>query len=206
MAQRQAAQSEVARGRRGGQNRSMAAGTPDVSAEINIVRWNEIADRQRLVPAVDAIFFESSGTKSFADEAERHAFRERWLGKYLIDEPEWAYAALTRDGTLAGYLVGSLSEQSGFEVFSAAGAEYPAHLHVNLAPAYRNRGIGAKLIAAFAADAGRAGAKGAHVVTSADARNVRFYERVGFREIARTRIGERDLLFLGRRLKTAETA
>lgn len=199
-------QREVARGRRAGQNRLMAADTPDISAEIDVVRWDEIADRQRLVPALDAIFFESSGTKSFVNEAERQAFRERWLGKYLADEPAWAYAAITRDGTLAGYLVGSLSEANALEDFAAATADYPAHLHVNLAPAYRERGIGAKLVAAFAADAGRAGAKGVHVVTSADARNVRFYERSGFREVARTQLGGRDLLFLGRRLKTAETA
>ena len=184
----------------------MGTDSQDVSAEIDVACWNELADRQRLVPALDAIFFESSATKSFADEAQRRAFRERWLGKYLADESEWAYAALTREGTLAGYLVGSLGEPDGLEDFAAASTDYPAHVHVNLAPAYRNRGIGAKLIAAFAADASRAGARGMHVVTSADARNVRFYERAGFREVARTHTGGRELVFLGRHLKTTETA
>ena len=56
------------------------------------------------------------------------------------------------------------------------------------------------LIEAFAADAHRAGAKGMHVVTSADARNVRFYEREGFRERARTSVNGRELVFLGRSL------
>ena len=184
----------------------MAADSPDMRSEVDVVRWKELTDSERLLHALDAVFFEASATKSFAGEAERQAFRERWLGKYLADEPEWAYAAIARDGTLAGYLVGSLGAPNGFEDFAAANADYPAHLHVNLAPAYRNRGIGAKLIAAFAADAGHAGAKGVHVVTSADARNVRFYERAGFREVARTHLGGRDLVFLGRRLKTAETA
>ena len=94
--------------------------------------------------------------------------------------PQWAYLAMTPDGTVAGYLVGALDEASGFDDFAAAAEQFPAHLHVNLAPHFRNRGIGAELIEAFAADAARAGAKGMHVVTSADARNVRFYERVGF--------------------------
>ena len=71
-------------------------------------------------------------------------------------------------------------------------------------PQFRNRGIGAVLIEAFAADAQRAGAKGMHVVTSADARNVRFYERVGFRERARTSVNGSELVFLGRSL--ADTA
>jgi hypothetical protein len=46
----------------------------------------------------------------------------------------------------------------------------------------------------------RAGAKGMHVVTSADARNVRFYERVGFRPRATTTVNGNELVFLGRAL------
>ncbi len=87
-----------------------------------------------------------------------------------------------------------------------AADDYPAHLHVNLAPQFRNRGIGAVLIEAFAADALRAGAKGMHVVTSADARNVRFYERVGFRERARTSVNGSELVFLGRSLAGARNS
>jgi hypothetical protein len=56
------------------------------------------------------------------------------------------------------------------------------------------------LIEAFAADAAQAGAKGMHVVTSADARNVRFYERVGFKLRATTTVNGSELVFLGRAL------
>jgi ribosomal protein S18 acetylase RimI-like enzyme len=180
----------------------MSAAAP----EIVIRRWTEIPGKERLVPALDAIFFEASNTKTFADDAARAAFRERWLGKYLANEPEYAYAALTRDGTLAGYLVGSLIEPSGFEQFADAAWSYPAHLHVNLAPQFRDRGIGGQLIATFAADALHGGAPGMHVVTSADSRNVAFYQRNGFAEVARTKVGGRELVFLGRLLKVSETA
>ena len=181
------------------------APTFDGSREVVIRRWVSIPDRERLTPEIDAVFFESSGTKTFAGKGERAAFRSRWLGKYLATEPQFAYVALADDGTLAGYLVGSLLEPIGFEAFANAAWEFPAHLHVNLAPQFRNRGIGGRLIAAFATDALAAGAPGMHVVTSADSRNVTFYTRNGFAEIARTSIDGRELLLLGRKLGVAES-
>lgn len=176
------------------------------SRDAVIRRWTEIADKQRVTPEIDAIFFEASNTKAFAGEAERRAFRERWLGKYLANEPQFAYVAVAGAGAVAGYLVGSLLEPVGFEAFANAAWEYPAHLHVNLAPQFRNRGIGARLIGAFARDALLAGATGMHVVTSADSRNVGFYTRNGFAEVARDSVDGRELVFLGRKLGAAETA
>jgi GNAT superfamily N-acetyltransferase len=182
------------------------APSSDSPREVVIRRWVGIPDRERLTPEIDAVFFESSGTKSFAGDAESAAFRDRWLGRYLTHEPQFAYVALAGDGTLAGYLVGSLLQPVGFEAFANAAWEYPAHLHVNLAPQFRNRGIGGRLIAAFATDALAAGATGMHVVTSAGSRNVTFYTRNGFAEIARTSIDGRELLFLGRKLGFPETS
>jgi GNAT superfamily N-acetyltransferase len=182
---------------------------------ISICRLSEVADNDSLVPALDAIFFEASATRSFAGDKERAAFRERWLGRYLAGEPQWAYVARDADGTVAGYLVGSIDDPrtSGrygdvgyFLDFADLTASYPAHLHLNLAPRYRNRGIGADLIAAFAADAARAGAVGMHVVTGAGSRNVRFYERNGFRELGRATFNAHDVVFLGCRLGPPETA
>jgi len=188
------------------------AGKPSA---ISIRRWTEIADNAHLIPALDTIFFEASGTKTFASAASRRAFRERWLGRYLAREPAWVYVAIDSAGIVAGYLVGSIDDpaQEGpredircFENFPALTAEYPAHLHVNLAPPYRNRGLGAALLAAFAADAARAGAKGVHVITGAEARNVGFYERNGFHELARATYNGHRVVFLGRRLDAAETS
>lgn len=169
-------------------------------SSVAVRRWTDIDRSASLVEQLDAIFFEASNTKAFASEETRAAFRERWFSRYLTQHPQWAFVALTADGSVAGYLVGALDEASGFDDFAEAAREFPAHLHVNLAPAYRSRGIGAALIDAFAADAARAGAKGMHIVTSADARNVRFYERAGFSERARTSVNGRGLVFLGRNL------
>jgi len=197
----------------------MSATGPRHACQISIRRWTEIPDRDRLTPELDAIFFEASATKSFAGEAEREAFRERWLGRYLTHDPQWAYLAIDTGasdaGLLAGYLVGSVDDPARSQSHGDAGpfrnlaqltAAYPAHLHVNLAPAYRNRGIGGDLIGTFATDAARAGACGLHVVTGAGSRNIGFYERNGFRPLAHASVGGREIVFLGRRLDAPETA
>jgi GNAT superfamily N-acetyltransferase len=174
-----------------------------------IRRWVEIADRARLLPELDAIFFEASATKSFANEAERAAFRERWLGRYLSHYPDEAFVALTPDGTVAGYLVGSLDDPASTPLFSDIAyfadlarltARYPAQLHVNLAQPWRGGGIGSRLVAAFADHARRAGAPGVHAVTGRAMRNVGFYLSNGFDEAGAVKTRDRELVFLARSL------
>jgi len=183
--------------------------------DIAIRRWGDIAQREHLLPALEAVFFEASGTKSFAREVDRQVFRERWLGRYLEHDPWWAYLAFDSNDTLAGYLIGSLDDPartqrfddiSYFKDFAALTLAYPAHLHVNLAPSFRNLGIGANLIDTFADAATRAGAPGVHVVTGAGARNTSFYARNGFHELGRTKSNSNEVVFLGRRLSDVETA
>jgi GNAT superfamily N-acetyltransferase len=158
---------------------------------------------------VEAIFFEASG-RSFAPGAEREAFRQRWLGRYLEHEADRLLLALA-GANVAGYLVGSLEDPSEQERFSdldyyradfaAFCQDYPAHLHINLAPAFRSRGIGQQLIEAFCAGAAGAGRTGVHVVTGKGMRNVRFYEKCGFRTIGAARWNGRDVVFLGKQLR-----
>ena len=83
-----------------------------------------------------------------------------------------------------------------YEVFADLFPAFPAHLHVNTRPDRRDRGLGARLVEAFAGECRAAGLAGLHVVTGAEARNRPFYARLGF-----TRAVERGpLLFLGRPL------
>ncbi len=92
-------------------------------------------------------------------------------------------------GKVAGYLVGSLDDPARtdrfadipyFAPWAHLTARFPAHLHINLAAAARNHGVGRRLVEAFATHAQSHGAPGVHVVTAAAARNVRFYTRAGF--------------------------
>lgn len=178
-----------------------------------IRRWTELAQPERNLGAVQAIFFEASGTKSFISDDDRRTFEERWLGRYLTHDAARFYVALTTPDPagreIAGYLAGSFDDPARTPRFSDIDyfrdlapltAHYPAHLHINLAPRFRNRGWGERLIAAFAADARNAGAPGMHVVTGRGLRNVRFYVACGFAEVGSVLWRDRELVMLGRRL------
>lgn len=203
--------------------------TPGKDEQIRIEKWiDQPADpvsRMHLVAGIDAIFW-ATAARSIADanerglrsdepsEAqqaairERAAFRELWLGDYLECDPQHVWLALTAANHVAGYLVGTTVDPIAsprfvsltyFTAFADALGDYPAHLHINLDEAYRNRSIGQRLVDAFAAQITGAGVPGFHVVTSATARNVRFYKRAGFVEVARAPWKAGELVFLGRK-------
>ncbi|MFZ0850896.1 MAG: GNAT family N-acetyltransferase [Hyphomicrobiaceae bacterium] len=158
---------------------------------------------------VEGIFFEASG-RTFAPGPEREAFRQRWLGRYLDTRGDPVLLAIVGE-MVAGYLVGNLgnpAEQDRFLDLDYYGhfgpycRRFPAHLHINLAPAFRGRGIGKALVDAFAALAAAAGAAGIHVVTGKGMRNVRFYESCGFATIGTAPWNGREVIFLGKSLST----
>lgn len=174
-----------------------------------IERWDTRADRDALTDAIEAVLFETSTTKSFTSTAERAAFRERWLGRYLEHDPSLVYVALLPHAGLSGYLVGCLEDPAVaprfddlayFQAFAELTCAYPAHLHVNLTANSRNQGIGSALISAFARDAAQADASGMHVVTGRGMENVAFYLKNGFREEGAAAWNGKEILFLGRRL------
>lgn len=175
---------------------------------ITIVRYTDLPHSERVAQQLNAIFFQSSNTQSFADDEARARFRERWLGRYLTHYPQWFYIALS-DGDCAGYLAGCLDNPATlplfadialYKTFSNWTGKYPAHLHVNLGPIYRSAGAGSELVGRFCADARRAGAPGVHVMTGKHMRNVAFYARNGFRELASAGEGAAAVVFLAREL------
>jgi GNAT superfamily N-acetyltransferase len=156
---------------------------------------------------LDAIFFSSSATQTFDHAAEKAAFRERWLGRYLLVDATHSFLAMDRDSKVVGYLVGTIGDLArlprfadiaSVRVFAPLSALYPAHLHINLAADVRSQGIGARLVEAFADRAIVLGAPGMHVVTNPASRNVSFYERCGFHEAGRANPKGRDIVFLAR--------
>ncbi len=183
-----------------------------LTATPRIVRWTDIdpARRKELETGVDRVFFDASSVQSFPDEEERARFRERWLGRYLQHDPLWAYVALDGEERAVGYVIGAIDDPARserfddipyFRAWAHLTAQYPAHLHINVAPEWRSSGLGSRLIEAFAADAGVAGVPGMHVVTGEGMRNVGFYLRNGFAHLATLeQAGKRAVVFLGRRL------
>lgn len=163
-------------------------------------------DRVTLDDGINQIFFAASSVQSFRDDEHRSAFHWLWLGRYLADEPGHAFVALCSSG-VCGYLVGSLSdpaqraefeELAYFSEFAPFTAQYPAHLHVNVDQNWRSAGIGARLVTCFASHAASAGVSGMHIVTGAGMRNVQFYERLGFEEVARAPRNGSNVVMLAR--------
>ena len=185
------------------------AGVPRSPGGETIVRLTDLAGWRGLADGLDPIFFEASLTKSFADEAARVAFRERWLGRFLDLWPGLAHVALRPDGTPIGYIVGTHVDASRDERFSDIGfyrhlahltPGYPAHLHINLAPETRNRGVGSRLIGAFEHDVRAAGLPGLHLVTGRDSKNRSFYARNGYMPLMEMDWGGTPIVMLGKRL------
>jgi GNAT superfamily N-acetyltransferase len=160
--------------------------------------------------AVESIFFEASG-RTFVPGPVRDAFRERWLGRYLLGDTDVVVLALAGAETVAGYLVGALENpalQDRFADitcfrtdFADLVARFPAHLHINLAPEFRSRGIGQLLIETFARHAAAAGVPGVHVITGQGRRNIGFYERCGFALEGTTTWNGHGIVLLGRKLR-----
>ena len=179
---------------------------------IALVPYSSVAAVRDPTDQLDAIFFEASATQSFANVQSRAAFRERWLGRYLHHYPNDAFLAVTPSNDVIGYIVGCLhdpsriplfSDISYFKAFANLTAQYPAHLHINVHAGYRSKGIGAELIERFIAHAAEAGSPGVHLVTGANSRNVRFYNRQGFIERGRHGCKGVASVFLARGLARA---
>lgn len=179
------------------------------AAGHRICRLIDLPAWQSRACELDAIFFEASLTKSFADEAARAAFRERWLGRFLGDLACLAHVAIAPSGGIVGYVIGAHRDAASDPRFVDIGfyrhladvtPQFPAHLHINLAPETRNLGLGSELIRAFADDAHAARLAGIHLITGRTSRNRPFYARNGFEEVRTLEWGGTPIVMLGVRL------
>ena len=161
-----------------------------------------VAERAGLISAIEEILFLSSPSGGTLRGAERDDFFRRWTGFYL-DQAAELCLLYHEGGRVLGYLTGCDASRDAARLFDdlfyyAAFAEfhaaYPAHFHVNVHPDARRRGVGAVLVENFATRVGTA----VHLVTAVAARNVRFYDRLGFATVAMRRVDGRDLVMLGR--------
>jgi ribosomal protein S18 acetylase RimI-like enzyme len=101
-------------------------------------------------------------------------FRDEWWPRHAARWPR-PVAAETRQDLILRYAYG---RGPGGEDF---GAEYPAHLHIDLLPEAQGHGLGRRLIETLVAELRRQHVAGVHLVASADnAGAIAFYPRVGF--------------------------
>ena len=125
---------------------------------VKIHKADEVADFATYLWGIDDIFFQSSATRDFCSQEEKQAFREMWLGRYIEKHRSSFFVALDPDGRAVGYLAGCLETRKYFSHFNDVDyfrsiedicRDYPAHLHVNVAERYRNRGLGTALVRRF---------------------------------------------------------
>ncbi|MFQ5784174.1 MAG: GNAT family N-acetyltransferase [Alphaproteobacteria bacterium] len=168
-------------------------------------------DPRGLWSGIEEIFFLSSSRQVFTGEAERQDFLRRWTGYYRDRTPDLIFVALAREQRLAGYLMGCRDSRAArrlyddidsYRLFDDLFGTYPAHFHVNCHPDFRRRGIGTALVRAFVATLVRDRVAGVHVVTAAGSDNVAFYRKCGLRDAVGRPWGGRELVFLGKRLRT----
>jgi ribosomal protein S18 acetylase RimI-like enzyme len=159
---------------------------------MEIQQADEVADFTSHLGDIDTIFFESSAKRDFCNEEEKQSFRERSLGRYIVRHRDSFFVALDDAKRAVGYLAGCLENPTKLDHFNDIAyfqyiddicQKYPAHLHVNIASQYRNRGLGTTLVERFAKFAKSHSVEGIQVVTSSASRSIAFYRRLGFREL-----------------------
>lgn len=173
---------------------------------VIIRAWRGEREAEGARRTITAIFWATAATTAFPSDDARAAYQHRWLDRYLDRWPDWAWIA-ERTGeslpAIVGYLIACPNSAANGETipaFAALAPQYPAHLHINIAPDQQSQGVGARLITAHLAQCLDEGLAGSHLITAADARNVRFYTRAGFSEVARAETPGRTLVMLGRTL------
>ena len=156
---------------------------------VKIRKADEVADFLSCLADIDDIFFASSARRDFSSPEEKQAFQELSLGRYIERHRSSFFVALDADGRAVGYLAGCLENPITLSHFNDVAyfrsiedicRDYPAHLHVNVAEWYRNRGLGTALVGRFVEWAKLHSVRGIHLVTSSAARSIPFYQRSGF--------------------------
>ena len=188
-----------------------------------ILSWSQLkkekdeATLSELERQVYDICLLSAEKSDFKSEEEKNAFCWRWVGQYLDKFSDLSFLLFEGD-LLLGYIVGcpdtsqfldNLDQKGLFwwcDAFPEGYKNYPAHLHINCHPKARGKGAGSQLMDSFLKKCLTMGLSGVHLITVKGARNVSFYEKQGFQELAHYEVGHDEpstLVFLGKMLSNS---
>lgn len=160
-------------------------------------------------PALEEIFFEASSLKNFRDHEHKDSFFERWLGVYLRLYPDQFFLAIDNsdEQNLLGYLcfhtkspLPGAYQHPGTEAFLDLYHDYPVHLHINCHHQSRGLGVGQALVQKLFEKMRELKLEGVHLITSADQRNVEFYQKMGFHHVVEREHGKMILLWMGKKI------
>ncbi|MBC7540818.1 MAG: GNAT family N-acetyltransferase [Bacteriovorax sp.] len=171
----------------------------------NVGNKTELED---IIQQVQSIFYTSSSLKEFSSAERKQAFFKRWCGDYISLYPD-QFIIMREGQKVLGYLSGCTDssfalvvvEVPGFSLFSDLFKFYCAHFHINFHPDCRGRGLGSQLVEGYCEELKKMGVTGVHLITSPDAANIGFYQRLGFDHVVQREFNQMTLLFMGRLLK-----
>ena len=179
--------------------------------EIEVKNWPQVGDKNKVKSQIEEVFFLCSSRTDFKNQKEKGEFLEKWTGYYWKSEISNIYIALNKkDQNVLGYLMGCPNscqaldfysdKNKSYAVFEDLFTKFPAHLHINCHPVSQGMGVGQLLIQKFFHDLKFQNVQGVHIITSKEARNVSFYQRMGmdYSEL-RTWKGH-ELYFMGKTL------
>lgn len=178
--------------------------------EALICGLEDVEDRDRVWDGIAEIFFLSSPRQTFESARDRSDFLKRWTGYYREDEPQSTRLAFSGESRLDCYLTGCRDSAAAerlyadipyYGLFEDLFPAYPAHFHINCRPSSRSQGRGSRLAESFVGICAVQGLAGVHVVTDPEARNAEFYRKLGFDRAVIRPWQDRQLLFLGRKLR-----
>ena len=138
---------------------------------------------------LNQIFWETSVKKDFKDQAERESFYYKYLGYYLENFPTLCFVAKDSHNKVLGYICASLVNTA---------TEFPAELHINCSSHAQGKGVGSKLLAYLETKLIELKVPGVHLKTGVKARNVSFYVKNGYLELAT----HENILSLGKKLSS----
>ena len=128
------------------------------------------------------------GTAAFA-----RAYRERWIPRLADRYPVPPEPPVTPDEQMLAL------HYRPERLLWPGLPEYPAHLHIDVLPAFQGAGYGRRLMTAFCDAVTQAGAAGVHVcVVTDNIPAIGFYHRLGFGTLAVDDPG--PVVYLGRKL------
>ncbi len=165
----------------------------------------------RLTEMKDIFFLSAAEPNRSSDEETRERFWRRWTSYYIDHSPSEVFFAIENKRAV-GYLTGCRDSRAAGSALAASIKSYalfedlfdlyPAHLHMNVHPSARGKGVGAALIEHYIDQLQVSRTRGVHIVTAPGERNVDFYLRHEFQAIEERAFNDQPLLFMGRDLIT----
>lgn len=177
---------------------------------IEIIKYLESGNKILHKQQIKNIFLNAS-TIDFTNDEEKNKSFKKWTDYYLENHPEWIYIAV-KGGQCVAYLMACpssddaeklFSEFQSYDLFKDQFGKFPAHLHINTHESLRGQGIGAKLVKRLCSELKIEDKEGLHIITSPDADNVHFYDKLGFSFHLQRDFKDLKLLFMGKELATA---